>query len=376
MDPLRNFYDIHEIIIQHFDFQEIFSFYKVSKLWCELVLEKSKFAMKCIRLNVNESNHDEISNILQHKTSEINEGLLDLLNTKRKYQNVKINVDHGWDFIDQLIRNLSCNLIDVEVCSDIYVEDLKIPTLRYLKLDNPLMDGLLTCSNELRKLTISVTANEYWQKKESPKAVRSALKRNSMLEYLEMDAVLTEMIFAENITNIANLKLIELLIKCTKNFSEEHFSNIRNFLSNQRETLKMLDIEFPDIFTLQYIYEQLEHLKVFKSQIHFEDNPQFFELSLNSNIVELEIDIIAKWCFTMNALRKFISCTPNLEIFVSKMRAPLEIFDFRFLLFNAHKLKVFKQNFSDSLKNFTEIYEQMLQDHENISPCVKFIDLS
>lgn len=378
MDPLTLFYDIYELIIQHFNYGDIFRLYKVSKTWYELILHDSKFAMKKIRLSIKEKNHDEVHHMfmMQNKSSEINSDLLDLMSSKRKYQNVKIIVDHGEDLIDQLVRNLSKSLVDVQVSSDVYAEDLKIPSMRYLKLDNPIIDGLTSCSNKLWKLTASVSGKEYWQKRESPVAIKNALKNNHELESLEIDDVLTESIFSDESACDIKMKLKMFSLKCLKSFDELTHSNIRSFLATQAQ-LEELHIEFPDAFTLQWAYENLKYLTSLKTKVHFETNPREFDLAI-SNLKQLDIDLTANWQYTMNikyALRTFIKSSPNLEVLVIRMPARLDLDDFRFLLFSAIKLKKFIQNVDDCLTTYREIFSQMSQDHENISESIEFSNM-
>lgn len=379
MDPMFIFYDIHELITQHFSYNDIFRIFKVSKLWHNLILENSKFAMRKIRLNVNESNHDEVYNVLDQKISEMNSDILDLLESQRKYQNIKVYVDHGWDFIDQLVRNLAEFLVSIEVSSDIFVENLKIPNLKFLKLDNPLLDGLTTCSNKLKKLAVRMSGREYWLKKESPIAIKSALKKNSQLEVLELDEDLTSIIFESDISTEVHFKLKCLSIEFSKiSNDEEIFGNARKFLERQ-QSLTNLVITFPDSPTIQWIYENVTNLELLQIKIHFEQNPRAFQLLTNGAIKSLDLDISSNWQYTMNikfALRTFITSSPNLEVLKIRMTSPLEIDDFRFLLFNALKLKKLSQNADECLHTYSEIYEQIRQDHDNISPHVEFYNNS
>lgn len=375
MDPLEIFYDIHELIIQHFNYEEIFIVSKVSTYWYDLMLEKNKFAMKKIRLHVEDCNHDEVLKVLENKESKVNINLFELLKTNRKYQNIKINIDHGWDYIDQLVRNLSGSLVDIEVSSDVYVENLKIPELKYLKLNDPLLDGLTTCSNKLKKLTISQTGKEFWLKKESPQAIKRALMKNNDLEILEFDEVLTETIFNENLHEFS-FKLKQLFLKCSK--SMEIFENLRNFLSSHVNSLVHLNLGNSDTVTTQWIFENLINLKSFQLKIHFDENPRDFDLACNNKIMALDIDITAFWQWTMNikfALRKFITSSPNIEILILRMNAPLDIDDFRFILINAKKLRKFKQNIDDFLSTYQQVYEQIFNDHEGVSATVEFSNL-
>ena len=379
MDPLFIFYDIHELITQHFSYNDIFRIFKVSKHWHSVILENSKFAMRKIRLNVNESNHDEVYNVLDQKISEMNSDVLNLLESQRKYQNIKVYVDHGWDFIDQLVRNLAESLVSIEVSSDIFVENLKIPNLKFLKLDNPLLDGLTTCSNKLIKLSVRMSGREYWLKKESPIAIKSALKKNSQLEVIELDEDLTSIIFESNILSEVNFRLKSLSIEFLKfNNDEEIFGNARKFLECQ-QSLTNLAITFPDSPTIQWIYENQTNLESFQIKIHFEQNPRDFQLISNGAIKCLDLYISSNWQYTMNikfALRTFITSTPNLEVLKIRMTSPLEIDDFRFLLFNALKLKKLYQNADECLHTYSEIYEQIRQDHDNISPHIEFYNNS
>jgi hypothetical protein len=375
MDPLDIFYDIHELIIQHFNYDEIFKFSKVSTHWHNLILEKNKFAMEKIRLHVEDCNHDEVLKVLENKESKINLKLFELLKTQRKYQNIKINIDHGWDYIDQLVRNLSNFLVDIEVSSDIYIEDLKIPQLKFLKLNDALLDGLTTCSNKLKKFSVTQTGKEFWLKKESPQAVKRALMRNEELEILELDETLTEEIFSENFNEFSfNLK--ELSVKCEN--SLEIFGNLRSFLSRQESSLNFLNIKNCDVFTAQWIFENLTALKSFQLKIHFEENPRDFNLSVNPKIIALDLDITAFWQWTMNikfALRKFISSAPNLEILILRMPSPLDLDDFRFILTNAKKLRKLKQNVDEYLNIYCQVHEQMCYDHEGVNANIKFSNL-
>lgn len=377
MDPMFIFYDIHELIIQHFSYNDIFRIFKVSKLWHNLILEDSKFAMSKIRLNVNESNHDEVYNVLDQKISEMNSDILDLLESQRRYQNIKVYVDHGWDFIDQLVRNLAESLVSIEVSSDIFVENLKIPNLKFLKLDNPLLDGLTTCSNNLKKLAVRMSGREYWLKKESPIAIKSAIKKNSRLEVLELDEDLTSIIFESDISTEVHFKLKSLSIEFPKNSNDEEIlGNARKFLERQ-QSLTNLVITFPDTPTIQWIYENVTNLESLQIKIHFEQNPRAFQLLSNGALKSLDLDISSNWQYTMNikfALRSFITSSPNLEVLKIRMTSPLEIDDFRFLLFNALRLKKLCQNADECLHTYNEIYEQIRQDHDNISPHVAFFN--
>lgn len=378
MDPLVVFYDIHELITQHFSYQDVFSIYKVSTNWYHLVLQNSKFAMRKIRLNVKESNHDEILNVLTQKTSEINSDLLSLLDTKRKYQNIKMDVDHGWDFIDHFVRNLAGSLVDIEVSSDIFVENLKIPTLKYLKFDNPLLEGLTTCSVNLKKLSASLSGKEYWLKKESPIAIKSALKKNLELETLELGDILTDLIFEDDISTQTSFMLTSLHIELSKNNQDEAiYNHVRNFLTQQKN-LKNLAITHPDSHTINWIYASMANLESIETKIHFEFNPRSFQLPASETVKCLDLDISSNWQYSMNikyALRTFVSCSPNLELLKIRMTSPLEIDDFRFLVLNAVKLKQLVQNANDRLYIYQEIYEQMRQDHENISQHIEFLNM-
>ncbi|KAG5676246.1 hypothetical protein PVAND_006095 [Polypedilum vanderplanki] len=331
--------------------------------------------MRKILLHIEESNQSELMNMLQNKSTDINKDLLNILSTNRKYQNIKINVDYGWDFIDQLVRNLSLSLVEVEVSCDIFLENLKIPLLTSLKLDNPIIEGLLTCSDKLVKIIASVSGKELWQKRESPIALKNALKVNTNLKILHIDEVLTEGIFEKDLTcQLKNLN--EISLKCLKSFDLKLYGNIRNFL-NYQINLEHLSIDYPDIFTVQWIYGNLNNLKSLKMKIHFEQNPRDLNLGVNTSIKKLDINITACWQYSMNikyALRNFITTSPNMEIF--SIPSSLELDDFRFLLFNAKKLKKFVQNYDDCLNNYQEIHEQMKQDHENISEYVEFIRVS
>jgi len=379
MDPLYIFYDIHELITQHFSYHDIFRIFKVSKIWHSLVLENSKFAMRKIRLNINESNHDEVYSVLDQKISEMNSDILDILESKRKYQNIKVYVENGWDFIDQLVRNFSSSLVSIEVSSDIFVENLRIPNLKFLKLDNPLLDGLTTCSNKLKKLSVKMSGREYWLKKESPMAIKNALRKNSQLEVIELDEDLTSIIFETDISSEVSFKLKSLSIEFAKfNNDEEILGNARKFLERQ-QSLTNLVITYPDSATIQWIYENKTNLESLQIKIHFEQNPRDFQLSTNVAIKCLDLDISSNWQYTMNiklALRTFITRTPNLELFNIRMTSPLEIDDFRFLLFNALKLKKLIQNADELLHTYQEIYEQIRDDHDNISPHVELFNNS
>lgn len=373
MDPFEIFYDIHELIIQHFSFDEIFIVSKVSAQWHDLVLERNKLAMKKIRLHVEDCNHDEVLKVLENKESKLNTKILDLLSTKRKYQNIKINIDHGWDYIDQLVRNLSSSLVDIEVSSDIYVEDLEIPHLKFLKLNDALLEGLTTCSSKLQQLSVSQTGKEFWLKKESPKAVRRCLERNRQLEILELDETLTEAIFSENICE--KFKLKKLSAKCSQ--SLEILENLRNFLENHKSTLHHLQLGNADASTAQLIFENLS-LKSLQLKIHFEENPRDFILTTNHKIVALDLDITAFWQWTMNikfALQKFIASSPNLEILILRMPSPLDLDDFRFILVNAVKLRKFKQNVNDYLATYRHVYEQMCEENQGVSSNIEFSSL-
>jgi hypothetical protein len=252
MDPLVHFYDISDMIIQHFDYEEIFQLWKVSTLWHELILEKNKFAMRKIRLHIDDCNQDVVLQTLQNKDSKINTDLFELLKTKRKYQNVKIKISHGWDYTEELVRNLADSLVDIQVSADIYMEDIKITNLKILKLDNALLDGLTTSSTKLKKLSASLSGKELWLKRESPHAIKKALMKNEELSSLTLDAVLAEAIFSEKIS--PNFKLKELVVKCLKTFDEEIYENLRHFLSQQSKSLIYLQIQEISSFTLQHVF--------------------------------------------------------------------------------------------------------------------------
>lgn len=375
MDPLDIFYDIHELIIQHFNYKEIFKFSKVSTYWNDLILVKNNFAMKKIRLHVEDCNHNEVLKVFDNKESNIDEKLFELLRTQRKYQNIKINIDYGWDYIDQLVRNLAKSLVDIQVSSDIYVENLKIPNLKFLKLNDAIFDGLTTCSNKLKKLSASQSGNEFWLKKESPKAIRKALMKNEELEILEIDENLTEAIFSQNF-NEFSFKLKELSIEC-KN-SLETYENLRNFLSRHENSLNLLNIQNCDALMARFIFENLKFLKFFQVKINFNENPRDFDLCVNPKITALDLNITAYWQWTMNikfALRKFISSSPNVEILILRMPSPLDLDDFRFILINAKKLRKFKQNVDDYLNTYRQVHEQMCCDHEGVNGNIQFSNL-
>ena len=322
MDPLETFYNFHELIIQHFSFEDILSAWKVSTTWCKLVLEKNKFAMKKIKLKINDCNHDEIMELLQRKESKFDTKIFEILKTKRKYENIKIDIDHGWDYVDQIVRNLSNSLVDINVTSDIYCANLKIPNLKFLKLGDALLDGLTSTSNKLEKLSVCHNGKEFWLKKESPEAVRRALKENQKLKILEFDENLTELIFSENLSEIS-FNLEKFSASCSN--IREIGENLRNFLSSQRDSIQHLSLGCIDSFTTHWIYKEMSKLKSLEVKIHFEENPQNFHLIPNSQIFALDLDITSFWQWSMNirtALRIFIASTPNLEILILRMTSP------------------------------------------------------
>lgn len=373
MDPLSLFYDIHELIIQHFDCQEIFKLWKVSTLWQSLVLEKNNYAMQKIKLNVEDSNHDEVLMVLQNKESTVNTDLFELLKTNRKYRNVKINIDHGWDYMEELIRNLRASLISIEV-SDVYVDDLEFPNLTKLKLDNVLLDGLTTSCDKLTKLSATQSGKELWLKKESPIAIKRALKRNQGLKALELDEALTEVIFRDDISRDINFQLQHLQIKCQKSF--DYFSNIRSFLLMHTASLIHLEIGSIDDTTIEWIYINMKCLKSLQFKIHFENNPRGFHLISHDSVIALDLDLTSYWQWTMNikfALREIILKTPCLEILILRMPSPLDLDDFRFILVNAPKLRKFQQN-NDCLNSYREVHEQMVAN-ENVSEKVEISNI-
>jgi hypothetical protein len=376
MDPFAIFYDVHELITQHFDYDEIFEYSVVSKLWYELILHNSKFAMRKIKLHVKESNTNEIYDVFDMKISEVNENLFNILKCTRKYQNIQIDVDHEWDFTDELIRSLSHSLVDIKLSSDVYLEDIKIPTLMYLTIDNPLLEGLTTCSTSLRKLSASVSGKIYWLKKESPSAIRNAMQKNCNLEILELDDVLVEGIFHTDISHEMKFELRELSLNCTLNLANESIvNNIKKFLLSQNQ-LQVIHLSSIDDSLTQWIYENLPNLQSLSTTIHFEDtNPRRFQLTTHKSLIRLDINITANWQFTTHikyAFRTVIGSMPNLEVLVLRMLSPLDFDDLRFLIFHAVKLKKMLQSSDDCLQTYRDIYQQMQYDHENLSPQIEF----
>lgn len=210
MDPLVNILpELHEMILQHFSFEDFQETTEVSPYWNEILGESSKI-MKKVKLQLNQP-FSAICRLV-----EIAETVDEC--TTRRYQNAYIDpFTSSCKFSHNVLKyflNTGQTLLDLEieflaVVSDDNTKifnDLDLSKLKSLKLEfvsEELLTKILDRCNSLTHLYIS----GYSYKKISIPSLKSFLMRNESLKSLELCAQSHNAFFNEDISDVARFQL-------------------------------------------------------------------------------------------------------------------------------------------------------------------------
>lgn len=381
MDPLRGIIgDLHDLIFQHLNTNEILEYSTISKRWYEKI-GNSRRCMKKIRLALKFWRSTA-------KEQQIEEKLKILKSISRRYQNISIDCRFDkrvsaefWNLLSVLADNivsLKIKSINVTIDSSKPLFQLnKLEELKLVYVPVNIRNIMLSSCNPV-KLKLKLVSPLNWSKTsktdtESLSCIRHFMTTNERLKDVEIyGAIQYRFFFDEDFSKLIKFRLNTLKIKNDLRLSlipEECERNLIDFLATQSESLEKIFIDVCRPAVIHQVFNNMKNL----ATIHIETvvmtdfKVRDLNLKLNENVVDLRIPYITN----NQDIKEILQYTPNLtSLFV----AHLSIETMEFVAWNLKKLTLLKYRYDeiDCENLYDRLKEQNVDVNQNIEMVVDY----
>lgn len=378
MDPLRNIIgDLHDLILQHLNTNEILEYSTVSKYWYKKI-GNSRQCMKKIRLALKFWRSTA-------KEQQIEEKLKILKSISRRYQNISIDCRFDkrvsaefWNLLSVLadhIVQLKIKSINVTIDSSKPLFKLrKLEELKIVYVPVNIRNVLLTSCNPV-KLKLKLVSPLNWNKtnktdNESLLCIKHFMTTNERLKDVEIyGAVQYRFFFDEDFSKLIKFRLNSLKIKNDLRLSlipEECERNLIDFLATQNESLEKVFIDVCRPAVIRQVFNNMKNLTL----IHIETvvmtdfKVRDLNLQLNENVVDLRIPYITN----NQDIKEILQYTPNLtSLFV----AHLSIETMEFVAWNMKKLVTLKYRYDEI--DCETLYDRLKAENVDVNQNIEMI---
>ena len=336
LNPLNRISEeLHELIFQHLNGNDVLRFALVSPQWYDLTAN-SRNCMNLIKLKV-----VWLHNISTHSRKDRFELVQ---NSQRRYQHFYFYCNSNAIVIEECMNILTAHadsvvsIVAIDMISDalemnsITLRNLQSLSVREIfhKRYNAPNIVLLQASTKLKSLKLDISANEY---------VIECLQNKNLTD-LDISYHMIENIFKNDVSGILNFKLKTFCANTGVMHSRTEANFIKFILSqaNNLESLQLFRVNCRVINTIINRMKALKHLHYQSLQ----DEVIVLELNVNTNITSMEIRSEYKF----ERIKPVLEATPNLiKLFIDRITKQLV----EFLAFNMKELQIVEYLFEDEV---------------------------
>ena len=343
--------ELHDLVIQHFDGNDVLKASEVSKDWFNLTTASKKCVSKLKLMIIS------YKNISEKMKLQMLDDMKMLQDSARRYQHVQLTGDYNdRDTRWQLSMGMECaNLLKAhaESITSLMIHDIR--TNRYESEVIPLVNlEHLEYSGEdqgpfkhLHSLILTATCNlKYLDAQAYDQNLRECLKQNTKLEELRLSDEMVKDLFVTDLADKIKFKLKNLISKTIENLRYNEHNYIK-FLASQGESLEFIKLHFTSSNVISTVFKEMKVLKRVELW-DFKGGERYIEPT--ENVFQLELHYIP-WDKMILLLRAL----PNLEwLRIDHLNKHIV----EFAANNLFKLKLIIYN-KDSDQTSIEYYEEL-----------------